>query len=101
GSNVAIAIVDLDDFKTINDTHGHRAGDVALCHIARCLELSVRAYDVCARYGGDEFLIVLSDCSLAEAERRGEELQTAVKASVVRLAGGVNASLALSVGTAV
>jgi diguanylate cyclase (GGDEF)-like protein len=101
GGSVAITLVDLDGFKVINDTHGHRAGDVALCHVARCLERSVRPYDVCARYGGDEFLIVLSDCTLEEAERRGEELRMMVSTERARLAGGVYASIALSVGTAV
>jgi diguanylate cyclase (GGDEF)-like protein/PAS domain S-box-containing protein len=58
GVSLAVAYLDLDDFKMINDTHGHEAGDVVLCETARRLTATVRGADIVARLGGDEFIIV-------------------------------------------
>ena len=55
-------MVDVDEFKTINDLYGHAAGDRALSEVARVLSQSIRASDVCARYAGDEFVLVLRGC---------------------------------------
>jgi diguanylate cyclase (GGDEF)-like protein len=61
GHGLSLAIVDLDDFKLVNEQHGHQAGDAVLKHVAAALRDSVRAYDVVARYGGDEFAIIALD----------------------------------------
>ena len=61
GSLLSLAIVDLDDFKQVNERHGHQAGDEVLKHVGAALRDSVRAYDVVARYGGDEFAIIALD----------------------------------------
>lgn len=66
GSPISVIILDLDDFKAINDSLGHAAGDVALQGFASALRRVVRNADVVVRLGGDEFLIVLPDCSLDE-----------------------------------
>ncbi len=58
GTPIAVAYLDLDDFKTLNDTYGHDAGDIVLCETARRLRSSVRSADLVARIGGDEFVIV-------------------------------------------
>lgn len=63
GEVVAIAMLDLDDFKQINDTHGHEAGDGLLCTVGERLKRGVRDYDLVARLGGDEFAIVLEGLS--------------------------------------
>ncbi len=63
GHGLSLAIVDLDDFKLVNEQHGHQAGDAVLKHVAAALRDSVRAYDVVARYGGDEFAIIALDAS--------------------------------------
>ncbi len=69
GSGVAVAVVDLDHFKSINDTYGHRVGDDAIVAIARTLESEVREHDTVGRLGGDEFLVLLETVtSSADAE---------------------------------
>jgi diguanylate cyclase (GGDEF)-like protein len=67
GNGLALAIVDLDDFKQVNELHGHQAGDELLKHVGAALRDSVRAYDVVARYGGDEFAIIAMDADEAAA----------------------------------
>ena len=61
--------IDIDDFKPVNDIHGHKAGDELLKCIARRLSLTVRAQDVVARIGGDEFVILCRDMGAKEAEK--------------------------------
>ena len=65
-----MALFDVDDFKKINDTHGHLAGDSALKAIATTLQSSVRSHDVVGRFGGDEFIVIMLDAPLALVERR-------------------------------
>lgn len=66
-SPLCIALLDLDDFKKINDQYGHSAGDEALIHLVRVIKETLRAMDVIARFGGEEFMIVLPDTSLEDA----------------------------------
>jgi len=67
GTPLCIAMLDLDDFKRLNDTHGHGAGDEALIHLVRVVKDTLRSMDVIARFGGEEFLILLPDTSLDSA----------------------------------
>ena len=64
----AVLLLDLDNFKTLNDKQGHAAGDMLLCDAARRIEKSIREIDTVARFGGDEFLVLLSDLSADKAE---------------------------------
>jgi diguanylate cyclase (GGDEF)-like protein len=66
---LSLAIMDLDDFKKLNDTYGHQAGDEALKAIAHCVHGSIRTIDVAARYGGEEFTLILPQTSKLEARR--------------------------------
>lgn len=66
-SPLCIAMLDLDDFKRLNDTHGHVAGDQALIHLVRVVKDTLRTMDVIARFGGEEFMIVLPDTTLDDA----------------------------------
>jgi diguanylate cyclase (GGDEF)-like protein len=67
---LAIVLVDIDHFKRINDTHGHLAGDEALRRFARVLEAQIRPYDHAGRYGGEEFILVLTGVSGADLDAR-------------------------------
>ena len=75
---VSLLVMDLDDFKSINDSHGHHVGDRALCEVARVLRTAIRPYDICVRYAGDEFIVVLSGCDADEAESKRAELQQSI-----------------------
>jgi diguanylate cyclase (GGDEF)-like protein/putative nucleotidyltransferase with HDIG domain len=101
GIEVSVLVLDLDDFKRINDTYGHQAGDRALQHVARVLRETVRQYDVCARYAGDEFIIGLTGCGAEEAEAKRVELQNAVAALSVEVAPGRTVRVSMSAGGAV
>ena len=67
GRPLAVAIIDIDFFKSVNDTHGHVAGDQVLRELARRLENSIRASDLAARLGGEEFVVVMSDTNMDTA----------------------------------
>lgn len=64
---LCVALLDMDDFKQLNDTHGHGAGDEALIHVVRIIKETLRTMDVIGRFGGEEFLVVLPDTSLEDA----------------------------------
>jgi diguanylate cyclase (GGDEF)-like protein len=72
GSSLAAVMIDVDHFKHVNDTLGHAAGDVVLSGVADRLRTGVRAYDSVARFGGEEFLVALPDCTAEQAERVAE-----------------------------
>ena len=67
-SEVALIVMDIDGFKSINDTYGHHVGDRALREVSLALQGALRPYDLCVRYAGDEFIVVLTDCSRETAE---------------------------------
>lgn len=100
-SEVSLVVLDLDDFKGINDSFGHRAGDWALREVARVLRSTIRPYDMCVRYAGDEFIVVLSDCTRNEAESKRLELQAAVGRLSLDVDSGRRVPLAISAGIAV
>ncbi len=71
---LAVAIVDIDKFKSVNDTYGHAAGDSVLCEIAERMANSIRPYDYIGRYGGEEFLIVFPGCDEGNILQMAERL---------------------------
>ena len=75
GTPLCAAMLDLDNFKKLNDTHGHAAGDEALVHLVRIVKQTLRSIDVIARYGGEEFLIVMPETSLDEAAQAMTRVQ--------------------------
>jgi len=100
GTRVGLLFLDLDNFKSINDTLGHAAGDEALRITAGCLRASVREADTVSRHGGDEFLILLSEIThVDDAVLVADKVTAALNAST--LAGGHAIRLAASVGISV
>jgi diguanylate cyclase (GGDEF)-like protein len=93
-------VLDLDDFKQINDRGGHATGDAVLRRVAQALTRVVRDSDICARHGGDEFVVVMPGCGAAEARRRIDEIQRAV-ASAGFDATHTLSTLGISAGVAV
>jgi two-component system cell cycle response regulator len=75
GSPIAIVMLDIDHFKTLNDTHGHMAGDAVLREFTRRITASLRPYDAVGRYGGEEFLVILPGCDLEAGARHAERLR--------------------------
>ena len=69
-----LLLIDIDNFKTINDTHGHAAGDAALQMVARTLRARIRFIDTAARMGGDEFVVILSGADKNQTTRRAQQL---------------------------
>jgi diguanylate cyclase (GGDEF)-like protein/putative nucleotidyltransferase with HDIG domain len=100
-SEVSLLVMDLDSFKEINDTYGHHIGDRALRDVAGVLRAAIRPYDICVRYAGDEFIVVLSGCGGEEAERKRVELQRAVDSLPFEPRPGRTLQLAISVGAAI
>jgi len=100
-SNMAVLLLDLDNLKPINDTFGHHAGNLALCAVASVLRGAIRPYDICVRCGGDEFIVLLSDCEVDQAEAKRLELQKAVEAMPFSVGDLLRVRLSISVGAAV
>ncbi len=100
-SEISLMVMDLDNFKDINDNHGHHVGDRALCEIARVLRTTIRPYDICVRYAGDEFIVVMSGCGGEEAEQKRDELQRSIDAVFFEARPGKRLRVGVSIGIAV
>jgi diguanylate cyclase (GGDEF)-like protein len=108
GRAMAVVMCDIDHFKVINDTHGHAAGDEALILVAQTLDRTRREEDICCRYGGEEFTLLLKDTDGEQAFQIAERLRQAVeslrmeyegKALTLRISCGVAAFPELHVKT--
>lgn len=95
--NVCVIMADIDFFKKVNDTYGHLAGDEVLRQVSRCLESAVRDFDMVSRYGGEEFMVVLSQASPEIAMRVAERIRTRVKQARINY-GGQFMSVTISQG---
>src|ERR1700693_3083209 len=100
GGTIACLMIDIDEFKGINDGYGHLAGDKALKEIASRVEEQIRTMDTAARFGGDELAIILPEASAAEAAKLGERIRKAIAARPIALTPVVKRSLTVSVGVA-
>ncbi len=97
----AVLIIDIDNFKVINDTYGHSFGDEFLKHLARLLEETFRREDIVARYGGDEFAVILPYTSQEEAFRTAQRLLRELESFSVSAPDGKPVKATVSIGIAV
>lgn len=98
-NSTSVVLVDVDNFKQVNDTYGHAAGDVALCHVAASLKETVRSTDVVSRHGGEEFLIVLPATDIVGATAVAEDVRRSIAALEFRF-DGKQIPLTISAGVA-
>jgi diguanylate cyclase (GGDEF)-like protein len=99
GKPVSVVLADIDHFKSINDTRGHAGGDAALLAVAQALRSALRAQDVVARWGGEEFMLLLPDTDIAGARRVAESARAAIESLRVEHAGA-GFEVTLSLGAA-
>lgn len=98
---LAVLLVDIDHFKSVNDTHGHAVGDEVLKEFAIRIRKNVRGFDLACRYGGEEFVIVMPETSRDTALRVAERLRERVASQPITVAGGLRQlSVTISVGVA-
>ncbi len=97
---LCVAMLDLDDFKRFNDTYGHDAGDSLLRELGRLLLGKLRKSDISCRYGGEEFVLVLPDSSLADAKQRIEQIRSQIKELRIPHGDQVLSALTVSAGVA-
>ena len=100
GHPFSLMVIDIDNFKIVNDSFGHVAGDNALKEIADLIKKSTRNEDLCFRYGGDEFVVILPNTAKEQAELIGEKIQSATLSCKLSTEGPNEFSVSLSVGVA-
>jgi diguanylate cyclase (GGDEF)-like protein len=99
-ATVACLMIDIDQFKSINDGYGHLAGDKALKEIAQRVEQQIRTMDTAARFGGDELAVLLPETGAPEAAKLAERIRCAIAAKPITLKPQVKRSVTVSVGVA-
>lgn len=96
--SLSVFMVDLDHFKRVNDTYGHKSGDIVLCRIAKVLESSIRKTDYVARYGGEEFVVVLPETPLSVAFELAERLCEQIAECHIPISNTQTIQLTASIG---
>lgn len=100
GDPALLLMLDIDHFKKINDTHGHPAGDRVLQSIAHAISRCVRPMDTVARFGGEEFAVVLPNCHTAYGSTVAERIRETVEALVITVAPNLHLKVTISIGGA-
>jgi diguanylate cyclase (GGDEF)-like protein len=100
GEPALVLLADIDLFKQVNDNHGHAAGDLVIKSVAAALQHCVRPMDTVARFGGEEFAIILPNCAPAFGHAVAERIRAHVEQQVVRVAPGVDVQATVSIGGA-
>ncbi|MEO6407571.1 MAG: GGDEF domain-containing protein [Burkholderiaceae bacterium] len=100
GEPALMMMVDIDHFKRVNDSHGHPAGDVMLKAVADALQDCIRPMDTLARFGGEEFAMILPNCPPAFGQAVAERVRSHVQSRAVLLASGESVSVTVSIGGA-
>jgi diguanylate cyclase (GGDEF)-like protein len=91
--------IDIDHFKAINDSYGHQGGDVVIQTVADLIRRNIREADTLCRWGGEEFLLLLDDCSLDDANTRAETIRQAIRDNSIQF-GRDQISVTISLGVA-
>jgi diguanylate cyclase (GGDEF)-like protein len=97
---LSVAFVDIDHFKAVNDTYGHAAGDIVLRGVAQTIAANLRASDLIGRYGGEEFMLILTETGVEEGSVLTEKLRTMVQRQKFTIDGGLELSVTISIGIA-
>jgi diguanylate cyclase (GGDEF)-like protein len=100
GASLSLAFVDIDRFKSINDSHGHSSGDAVLRQMGELIGGAIRGSDVVGRYGGEEFMLILPDSDLESARQVAERVRELVMRTPLRIAGGRQIATTVSIGIA-
>jgi diguanylate cyclase (GGDEF)-like protein/PAS domain S-box-containing protein len=100
-TSLGIIMLDVDNFKYLNDTFGHAAGDAFLYELGAFLQANIRREDIACRYGGEEFLLILPEASLNDTLSRAEELRERLKHMIVHYRGQPLSQVTVSLGVAV
>lgn len=96
----SLLMVDIDHFKSVNDTYGHAAGDIAITHVSRLIANTIRNTDLAGRYGGEEFCIMLKGCKQEDAAKFANRLVEETGKQRIRLPEGREISVTISAGFA-
>ena len=97
---LSVGFVDIDLFKSVNDSHGHHAGDVVLRGIADVLRANLRATDMLGRYGGEEFMLILPETTVEDAASLAEKLRLLVGGARIRIDAQLTVNVTVSIGVA-
>ena len=97
---LSVALVDIDHFKAVNDSYGHAAGDVVLRGVAQTLGVNLRASDMIGRYGGEEFMLILTETDVEEGAVLAEKLRQLVQKQRFAIDGNADLSVTISIGIA-
>ena len=97
---LSVAFVDIDHFKAVNDSYGHAVGDVVLRGVAQTLQANLRATDILGRYGGEEFMLILTETDVEEGAVLTEKLRTIVARERFRVDGNPELTVTISIGIA-
>lgn len=100
GESALVLMIDIDHFKAVNDTHGHPAGDQVLKAVAQALNECIRPMDTLARFGGEEFAMILPNCPPSFGLTVAERMRTQVQERAVALASGRQVGVTVSIGGA-
>jgi diguanylate cyclase (GGDEF)-like protein len=100
GKPFQVVMLDLDDFKQVNDSFGHKTGDRVLREVARLIHAQLREYDFLSRYAGDEFVAIVQDLSSEQTAELRERIERAVSHFSLHVRGDKRARVGISVGSA-
>ena len=100
GYPALLLMLDIDHFKKVNDSHGHQAGDQVLQAVARCVASCVRPMDTVARFGGEEFSVVLPNCHTSFGATVAERIRATIEALVINISPVLSLKVTISIGGA-